>query len=192
MAEKQESSNVDIDNVDNIDNPRNIDRDNFTELPLVDVLTTLFPPNSIHAHAATLRKLKEQKREIQEQQRQIQELTFDMAIKDAHMQTIRHAAIISRTPSLPPVLAALLENPGPHRLLPKPERPEDIAYKAKLIASFTSILAFLTAHSLPLPSLIVNNETSLECREYFLSHGYPCNLCPHKFTGPTQQREQDG
>jgi hypothetical protein len=31
------------------------------------------------------------------------------------------------------------------------------------VSSFASILAFFTAHSQPLPSLIVDNETSLEC-----------------------------
>ena len=41
------------------------------------------------------------------------------------------------------------------------------------VSSFASILAFFTAHSQPLPSLIVDNETSLECREYFLSQRLP-------------------
>jgi hypothetical protein len=132
MAEQQESSSFNRDIVDNIENPRNIDRNNITDLPIVDALTTPFQPNSIRAHAATLRKLKEQERKIKEQQRQIQELTFGMAIKEAHVQNLQHAATISRTPSLPPALSAITETPGPHRLQPKPERPEDIAYKAKL------------------------------------------------------------
>jgi hypothetical protein len=133
MAKQQESSSFDRDIIDNIENPHNIDRDNITDLPLVDALTTPFQPNSIRAHAATtLRKLREEEREIKEQQRQIQELTFGMAIKEAHAQNLQHAATISRTPSLPQALSAITETPGPHRLQPKPERPEDIAYKAKL------------------------------------------------------------
>jgi hypothetical protein len=63
---------------------------------------------------ATLRKLREQEREIKEQQRQIQELTFGIAIKEAHVQNLQHAATISRTPSLPPALSAITETPGPH------------------------------------------------------------------------------
>jgi hypothetical protein len=46
------------------------------------------------------------------------------------------------------------------------------------VSSFASILAFFTAHSLPLPSLIVDNETSLECREYFLSQRLPVTFVP--------------
>jgi hypothetical protein len=56
-----------------------------------------------------------------------------MAIKEAHVKNLQHAATISRTPSLPPPsLSASTETPGRHRLQLKPERPEDIAYKAKL------------------------------------------------------------
>jgi hypothetical protein len=46
------------------------------------------------------------------------------------------------------------------------------------VSSFASILAFFTAHSLSLPSLIVDNETSLECREYFLSQRLPVQFMP--------------
>jgi hypothetical protein len=66
MTDKQESSSVDINIADNI--KRNIDRDNITELPFVDAMTTPFPPHSIRANVATLRKLKDQEKEIQEQQ----------------------------------------------------------------------------------------------------------------------------
>ncbi len=52
--------------------------------------------------------------------------------KGAHMQNIRNETKIPSTPSLPPALAAS-ETPGPHRLQMKPERPEDIAYRAKLV-----------------------------------------------------------
>jgi hypothetical protein len=37
---------------------------------------------------------------------------------------------------------------------------------------------FFTAHPQPLPSLIVDNETSLECREYFLSQRLPVTFVP--------------
>jgi hypothetical protein len=46
------------------------------------------------------------------------------------------------------------------------------------VSSFASALAFFTAHSQPLPSLIVDNETSLECREYFLSQRLPVTFVP--------------
>jgi hypothetical protein len=65
MTDKQESSSVDSNTADNIQ--RNIERDNITELPFVDAMTTPFQSTSIRAHAATLRKLKEQEREIKEQ-----------------------------------------------------------------------------------------------------------------------------
>ena len=114
MTDKQESSSVDVNTADNINNPRNIDRDSITEIPLVDAMTTPFPPNSIRSHAGTLRKLKEQEREIKEQQRQIQELHFDLSIKEEHVLNLQHAATIPRTPSLPPTTTLLTEAPGPH------------------------------------------------------------------------------
>jgi hypothetical protein len=64
MADKQESSSVDIQTADNIE--RNIDRDNITEIPFVDAMNTPFQPHSIRASVATLRKLKEQEKEIKE------------------------------------------------------------------------------------------------------------------------------
>ncbi len=48
------------------------------------------------------------------------------------MLNLQHAATIPRTPSLPPATTILTETPGPHRLQTKPERPEDIAFRAKL------------------------------------------------------------
>ena len=74
-------------------------------------------------------KLQEQEREIKAQQRKIQELTFTLAIQDAHTQNIKASGSIPLTPSPPPLTT---ETPGPHRLQLKPERPEDIAYRAKL------------------------------------------------------------
>ena len=132
MTDKEESSSVDINIADNT--KRNIDRDNITELPFVDAMTTPFPPHSIRASVATLRKLKDQEKEIQEQQRQTREFTFDLStsIKEAHVLNLQHAETISRTPSRPPATTILPETPGPHRLQTKPERPEDIAFLAKL------------------------------------------------------------
>jgi hypothetical protein len=66
MTDKQESSSVDVNTADNI--KRNLDRDNFNEIPFVDAtgMTTPFPLHSIRASVATLRKLKDQEKEIQE------------------------------------------------------------------------------------------------------------------------------
>jgi hypothetical protein len=130
MTDKQESSSIDVSIVDNIE--RNTDRDNITEIPFVDAMTTPFPPHSIRASVATLKKLKDQEREIKEQQRQIQELHSDLSIKEAQVLNLKHAETISRTPSRPPATTILTETPGPHRLQTKPERPEDIAFRAKL------------------------------------------------------------
>ncbi len=60
------------------------------------------------------------------------ELHFDLSIKEAHVLNLQQAATITRTPSLLPATTVLTETPGPHRLQTKPERPEDIAYRAKL------------------------------------------------------------
>jgi hypothetical protein len=46
------------------------------------------------------------------------------------------------------------------------------------VSSFAFILAFFIVHSQPLPSLIDDNETSLECREYFLSQRLPVTFVP--------------
>jgi hypothetical protein len=64
MTDKEEYSSVDINTADKI--KRNIDRDNITELPFVDAMTTPIQPHSIRASVATLRKLKEQEKEIKE------------------------------------------------------------------------------------------------------------------------------
>ena len=125
MEEQQGTSSVDIDSLDT--RATNFDSDTI-ESPTV-TLTTPFPQSAIRTHAAPLRKLQEAEKEIKAQQRKIQELTFTIAIQDAHTQNVQASEQISRTPSAPP---ALTETPGPHRLLMKPERPEDAAYRAKL------------------------------------------------------------
>jgi hypothetical protein len=59
------------------------------------------------------------------------------------------------------------------------------------VSSFDSILAFYTAHSLPIPSLItsIDNETSLECKEYFLSQRLPVQFVPPQIhrTNPAER-----
>ena len=126
--ERQESSSIDRDNIDR--NPH-IDSD-LIDSPTV-TLTTPFP-QSVRQTVSTLQRLQEAEKEIQAQQRKIQELTFNLEIQDAHLQNLRHAETIPRIPSIPTAPNANLETPGPHRLQTKPERPEDIAYKAKIEA----------------------------------------------------------
>jgi hypothetical protein len=62
MTDKQESSSVDINIVDNIE--RNTDRDNITEIPFVDAMSTPFPLHSIRASVATPKKLKTKKERL--------------------------------------------------------------------------------------------------------------------------------
>ena len=102
------------------------------ELDIVTALTTPLQQNVVKRHVESLQRMKRQEQEIREQQRQIDELNFELSIKEAHILNIQNAEKIPRTPSLPPALAAS-ETPGPHRLQQKPERPEDIAYRAKLV-----------------------------------------------------------
>jgi hypothetical protein len=103
------------------------------ELDIVTALTTPLQQNVVKRHVESLKKIERQEREIREQQqRQIGQLNFELSIKEAQILNIKNAENIPRKPSLPPALAAS-ETPGPHRLQMKPERPEDIAYKAKLV-----------------------------------------------------------
>ena len=124
--DKAESSST----IDSLEGKMNTIRDE-EKLDIVTALTTPLQQTIIKKHAETLKKLKSQEKEIRQQQQQIDELNFELSIKDAHMQNIRNETKIPITPSLPPALAAS-ETPGPHRLQMKPERPEDIAYRAKL------------------------------------------------------------
>ena len=121
MERKQSSSSVD-----------NADMDDKEEIDIVTALNTPFQPTAIKLHASTLRKMKEQEEWIKAQQKQIEELTFNLTIKDSHIENLRRDETISHLPSLPTATNGFPETPGPHRLLPKPERPEDIAYRAKL------------------------------------------------------------
>jgi hypothetical protein len=126
MTEQQGSSSIDIASLDTTvrDREPNFDSDTIKS-PLV-TLTTPFAQSAIRTHAATLRKLQEQEREIKAQQRRIEELTFIIAIQGAHTQNNKASEKLPHTPSAP------TETPGPHRLQLKPERPEDIAYRAKI------------------------------------------------------------
>ncbi len=125
--DKEESSSITASLEGNMETTREEEK-----LDIVTALTTPLQQNVIKKHAETLKRLKTQEKEIREQQRQIDELNFELSIKEAHMQNIKNEAKIPHTPSQPPALAAI-ETPGPHRLQMKPERPEDIAYRAKLI-----------------------------------------------------------
>ncbi len=102
------------------------------ELDIVTALTTPLQQNVIKRHVESLKKIQRQERDIREQQRQMDELNFELSIKEAHILNIKNEENIPSTPSLPPALAAS-ETPGPHRLQQKPERTEDIAYRAKLV-----------------------------------------------------------
>jgi hypothetical protein len=53
MTDKQESSSIDVSIVDNIE--RNTDRDNITEIPFVDAMTTPFPRVLLQLAAHTAR-----------------------------------------------------------------------------------------------------------------------------------------
>jgi hypothetical protein len=121
MERKESSSSVE-----------NVDDDKEENIDIVTAMTTPFQPTAIKLHASTLRKMKEQEDWIKAQQKQIEELTFNLTIKDSHIENLRRDETISNLPSLPTATNGFPETPGPHRLQPKPERPEDIAYRAKL------------------------------------------------------------
>jgi hypothetical protein len=121
MERKESSSSVD--NTDRDDKEDNID--------IVTTLNTPFQPTAIKLQASTWKKMKEQDEWIKLQQKQIEELTFNLTIKDSHIENLRRDETISRLPSLP-TANGFSETPGPHRLQLKPERPEDVAYRAKL------------------------------------------------------------
>ena len=124
--ETQESSTVDRERIE-----RETNFDSVVDSPIV-TLTTPYPQasGSVRGTVNSLRKIQEQEQELKKQQRRIQELEFSIAIHDAHTQNIKDCERIPLTPSLPPV--PTVETPGPHRLHLKPERSEDVAYRAKM------------------------------------------------------------
>ncbi len=86
MEEHKESSTIITETTrSNINKEPNFDSD-LTESPIVTSLNMPFPQSAIRTHAAILRKLQEQEREIKAQQRRIDELTFTIAIHDAHTE----------------------------------------------------------------------------------------------------------
>ena len=123
MAEQQESSHVFPNDTE--EHKRNVDKDPNVDSEINDsptvTLTTPFPQSAMRTHAATLRKLQEAEKELKAQQRKIQELSFNLEIQDAHIENLRHAATISRIPSIPPATSASIETPGPHRLHRRPD-----------------------------------------------------------------------
>ena len=125
--ETQESSSI----TESINREPNVDFESV-DSPIVTSLTTPYPQasGSVRGTVNSLRKIQEQEQELKKQQRRIQELEFSIAIHEAHTQNIQQGAQIPLTPSLPPV--PTVETPGPHRLQLKPERPEDVAYRAKI------------------------------------------------------------
>ena len=132
--EKQSSLNIDRNSIDQLESNTNMDPNfdsDIVESPIVTSLTTPYPQHSgsVRNTVHTLRKLQEQEQEIKKQQRRIQELEFSIAIQNAHTLNIKQGEKIPLSPSIPPVPT---ETPGPHRLQLKPERPEDVAYRAKI------------------------------------------------------------
>ncbi len=82
-----------IDNIGKEDKEENID--------IVSAMTTPFQPTAIKLHASSLRKIKQQEEWIKAQQKQIEERTFNLTIKDSHIENLRRDETISRLPSLP-------------------------------------------------------------------------------------------
>ena len=114
MEEHKESSSINTEtHQGNLAREPNFDPESAAS-PIVTSLQTPFPQSAIRTHAATLRKLQEQEKEIKAQQRRIDELTFTIAIQDAHTENRKASDQISRTPSAAP--PTLTETPGPHRL----------------------------------------------------------------------------
>ena len=84
MERKESSSSVE-----------NIDDDKEEDIDIVTALNTPFQPTAIKLHASTLRKMKEQEEWIKAQQKQIEELTFNLTIKDSHIENLRRDETIS-------------------------------------------------------------------------------------------------
>ena len=89
--EKQSSSNIGRDSIDQLERNTNTDPSfdsDIVDSPIVISLTTPYPQpsGSVRTTVHTLRKLQEQEREIKKQQRRIQELEFSIAIQNAHAQ----------------------------------------------------------------------------------------------------------
>ena len=113
------------------------------ELPVVDglhepfetpYLTTAADKGqaAIQRHAATIRKLKEQERDIAEQHEKLQDMIEALESRRQEYRELEfNHAMESRKRDSPTTPNVPTETPGPHRLQPKAERPEDLAYKTK-------------------------------------------------------------
>jgi hypothetical protein len=107
-----------------------------TALPVVDGISEPFvTPQltttadkgqaAIQRHAATIRKLKEQEYEIAQQHERLQHMIDALESRRQDYMEIEF--------NLPPPRFTSTETPGPHRLLPKAERPADLAYKQQQV-----------------------------------------------------------
>jgi hypothetical protein len=107
-----------------------------TALPVVDGISESFvTPQltttadkgqaAIQRHAATIRKLKEQKYEIAQQHERLQQMIDALKSRRQDYMELEF--------NLPSPRFTPTETPGPHRLLPKAERPADLAYKQQQV-----------------------------------------------------------
>jgi hypothetical protein len=87
---------------------------------------------AIQRHAATIRKLKEQERDSAEQHERLQDMIGALELRrQEYMELEFNHAMESRKRDSPTTHNVPTETPGPHRLQPKAEWPEDLAYKTK-------------------------------------------------------------
>ena len=115
------------------------------ELPVVDGIHESFEtPHltttadkgqaAIQRHAATIRKLKEQERDITEQHEKLQFMIEALeSRRQAYMELEFQHTMETRSNGSPPARLAPTETPGPHRHIPKAERPADIAYRQQQV-----------------------------------------------------------
>ncbi len=90
---------------------RNIDKEKEEKIDIVTALTTPFQPTAVRLHASTVKKMKEQEGWIKVQRKQTEELTFNLTIKDSHIENLKRDEAISRLPSLPTATNGFPEAP---------------------------------------------------------------------------------
>jgi hypothetical protein len=100
------------------------------DVPIVNAFNIPESQPSIRGYVATLQRLQETELALQHQLRHIKELEFTIAIQESHRQSMLNSDKISLLPSAPP---GGTETPGPHRLQQKPERPQDLAFRQKIV-----------------------------------------------------------
>jgi hypothetical protein len=81
-------------------------------------------PSALQRHTERLHNLREQEQDIAPQQDKIQAMIEALEIRHQTYMGVKGAHLINPRP-----VAA--ETPGPHRLMSKADRPEDLAYKQK-------------------------------------------------------------